>query len=45
MLNSAVNYVFTESIGKEIKVYERAQSALLFNDAAVRTVSKRVTIS
>ena len=41
MLNLAVNYVFTESIVKGIKVYERTQSAFAFIDAAVTNVLKK----
>ncbi len=44
MLDLVVKYTFTESIGKEIKVYGRVQSALAFIDVAVLMASKRVTI-
>ncbi len=45
ILDLAVQNTFTKSIYTGIKVYEWAQLALLFIDAAVRTASKRVTIS
>jgi hypothetical protein len=45
MLNLAVQNTFTKSNSKEIKVYERAQLALVFIDTAVWMASNRVTIS